>query len=77
MTLHTSHSCKLPQIFINVRQMEQVSSKWNETYILLCKTIFGGSHPASYPVGTGGSLPGGKASGAWNWPLTSIQYRGQ
>jgi hypothetical protein len=31
-----------------------------------------GSHPASYPVGTGGSFPGGKAAGAWSWPLTSI-----
>jgi hypothetical protein len=24
-----------------------------------------GTHPASYPVGTGGSFPGGKAAGAW------------
>jgi hypothetical protein len=31
-----------------------------------------GAHPASYPMGTGGSLPGGKAAGAWSWPLTSI-----
>jgi hypothetical protein len=23
------------------------------------------------------SFPGGKAAGAWSWPLTSIQYRGQ
>jgi hypothetical protein len=31
-----------------------------------------GAHPISYPMGTGGSFPGGKAAGAWSWPLTSI-----
>jgi hypothetical protein len=31
-----------------------------------------GTHSASYPMGTGGSFPGGKADGAWSWPLTSI-----
>jgi hypothetical protein len=36
-----------------------------------------GAHPASYPMGTRGSFPGGKAAGAWSWPLTSIQCRGQ
>jgi hypothetical protein len=36
-----------------------------------------GAHPASYPMGTGSSFPGGKAVGAWSWPLTSIQCRGQ
>jgi hypothetical protein len=30
-----------------------------------------GAHLASHPVGTGGSLPWGKAAGAWNWSLTS------
>jgi hypothetical protein len=25
-----------------------------------------GAHPASYPVGTRGSFPGGKAAGAWS-----------
>jgi len=28
-------------------------------------------HPASYPMGTRGSFPGGKATCAWSWPLTS------
>jgi hypothetical protein len=36
-----------------------------------------GAHPASYPVGTRSSFPGGKAAGAGSWPLTSIQCRGQ
>jgi hypothetical protein len=27
--------------------------------------------PTSYPMGTGGSFPWGKAAGAWSWPLTS------
>jgi hypothetical protein len=31
-----------------------------------------GAHPASCPMGTRGSFPGGKAAGAWSWPLTSI-----
>jgi hypothetical protein len=30
-----------------------------------------GVHPTSYPVGTRGSFPGGKAAGVWSWPLTS------
>jgi hypothetical protein len=34
------------------------------------------AHPASYPTGTGGSFPGGKAAGAWSSPLTSISRRG-
>jgi hypothetical protein len=28
-----------------------------------------GANPASYPMGIRGSLPGGKAAGAWSWPL--------
>jgi hypothetical protein len=36
-----------------------------------------GAHPASYPMGTRGSFPGGKAAGAWSWPLSSISCRGQ
>jgi hypothetical protein len=35
------------------------------------------AHPASYPMGNRGSFPGGKAAGAWSWPLTFIQCRGQ
>jgi hypothetical protein len=31
-----------------------------------------GAHPASYPVDTRGSFLGGKAPGAWSWPLCSI-----
>jgi hypothetical protein len=30
------------------------------------------AHPASYPMGSRGSFPGGKEAGEWNWPLTSI-----
>jgi hypothetical protein len=29
------------------------------------------AHPASYPLGSGGSFLGGKAAEAWSWPLTS------
>jgi hypothetical protein len=31
-----------------------------------------GTHPASYPTGTRVSFPGGKATWAWSWPLTSM-----
>jgi len=31
-----------------------------------------GAHPASYPMGTRGSFPRGKAAGAWRWSLISI-----
>jgi hypothetical protein len=31
-----------------------------------------GAHPASYPMDTRVSFPGGKAARAWSWPLTSI-----
>jgi hypothetical protein len=36
-----------------------------------------GAHPASYPMDTRGSFPGGKAAGAWSWPRTSICCRCQ
>jgi hypothetical protein len=36
-----------------------------------------GAHPASYPVGTGGSFLKDKAIEAWSWPLTSIWCRGK
>jgi hypothetical protein len=35
-----------------------------------------GAHPSSYPMGTRGFLPWGKASGAWSWPIASIYCRG-
>jgi hypothetical protein len=31
-----------------------------------------GAHSASYPMGTRGYFPGGKADGAWSWPLAFI-----
>jgi hypothetical protein len=34
-----------------------------------------GAHPTSYPIGTGGSFPGGKAAGAWSWPPTSAEVK--
>ena len=34
------------------------------------------AHPASYTMGTDRVLTGGKAEGAWRWPLTPIQRLG-
>jgi hypothetical protein len=31
-----------------------------------------GAHPASCPMGTGGSFSRGKAAGAWSWPLQLV-----
>jgi hypothetical protein len=36
------------------------------------RQIVSGIHPASYPMGTGVSILGDKASGTWSWPLTCI-----
>jgi len=35
-----------------------------------------GTLPASYPMGTGGSYPGGKAAGSRSWLLASTYCRG-
>jgi hypothetical protein len=40
-------------------------------------TTASGTHPASYAMGTRSYFSGGKAAGAWSWPLTSIWCRGQ
>jgi hypothetical protein len=45
------------------------SSDWEFSLLPVLQTG-SGVHPTSYPMGTGGSFPGGKAAGAWNWPLT-------
>jgi hypothetical protein len=36
-----------------------------------------GAHPTSYPMGTGGTIPGTEVAGAWSWSLTSIYSQGQ
>jgi hypothetical protein len=36
-----------------------------------------GVNPTSYPMGYGGSFPGGEAAEAWSWQITSSQCRGQ
>jgi hypothetical protein len=50
-------------IFSSTHCSQILNRDWNST--------------APYPMGTGCSFPGGKAAGAWSWPLTSIQCRGQ
>jgi hypothetical protein len=45
--------------------------------LLHCVQSGPAAHPVSYPMGTRGSFPGGKAAGAWSWPHTSIWCRGQ
>jgi len=36
-----------------------------------------GAHPASYPINTKGSFPGGKTTGAWSWSFTFFSFRGK
>jgi hypothetical protein len=39
-------------------------------FSLHCRVHTGcGAHPSTYPMGTRGSLRGGKSAGAWSWPL--------
>jgi len=45
------------RVIVSLRQRVQISS---------------GALPASYPTGTRGSFPGGKATGRWSWSLTFI-----
>jgi hypothetical protein len=42
-----------------------------------CDQNGSGDHPASYPMGTRGFFPGGKAAGAWSWPLASVYCQGE
>jgi hypothetical protein len=50
----------------------QFESRWGQEFSLLHVVETGsGTHPASHPMGIGGNIPGGKAAGAWSWPLTS------
>jgi hypothetical protein len=46
----------------------------------LCVQIGSGAHPASYPMGAGGSFPGGKARpgrAADNTPLSSAEVKNE
>lgn len=50
----------------------------NKRFSLLFSVQTGsGTDPASYPLGSGGSFPDGRAAGAWTLPLTSIYCRSQ
>jgi hypothetical protein len=64
-------SCPLNCIVLN----DEASNRYK---LIIVQLIYyrvqtgSGAHLASYPMGTRGSFPGGKAAGAWSWPLTSI-----
>jgi len=59
---------KLLNDFLNVyKQLPAVAGNFSLHHLVKNGS---GAHPASYPMGTGGSFPGGKAAGAWSWPLT-------
>jgi hypothetical protein len=45
----------------------EFESRYGQEFALLHVVQTGSeAHPASYPMGTGDSLPGGKAAGAWS-----------
>jgi hypothetical protein len=45
----------------------EFESRWGQEFSLFDVAHTGsGAHPASYPKGTGGSFPGGKATGVWS-----------
>jgi len=56
------------------RSSVSIKTRGNDEIFSLhhCAQTGSGAYPASYPMGNRGSFPGGKAAGAWSWPLTSI-----
>jgi hypothetical protein len=74
LTLHFTNITLLPM----PNEGSEFESRWGQELSRLHVVQTGsGAHPTSYPIGTGFSFPGGKAAGAWSWPLTSIHCRGQ
>jgi hypothetical protein len=55
----------------------QISFPAVQDFLLHSAQTNSGAHPASYPVGTKGSLPRAKVAGVWSWPLTSMQCQVQ
>jgi hypothetical protein len=55
----------------------EFESRWGQEFSLLHVVQTGSGVHLTYPMGTGGSFSGDKAAGAWSWPLTSNQCRGQ
>jgi hypothetical protein len=56
----------------------EFESRWGQEFSLLQIAQTGSEvHQTSCPMVTGGSFPGGKAAGAWSWPLASNWSRGQ
>jgi hypothetical protein len=62
---------KATSYWLEDRGSEFESRRFKKCSLLHVVQIGSGVHPTSYPMGTGGSFPGGKAVGAWSWPLTS------
>jgi hypothetical protein len=48
---------------------------WKDLSFLHSIQTDSGGHPASYPIGFGGSFPRGKATRAWSWPFTPSNVR--
>jgi len=63
-----------------LRSLGDKTTRWTDTAQWICCAFFqtgSGAHTASYQMGTEGFFPEAKATGAWSWPLTSFQRRGQ
>jgi hypothetical protein len=56
---------------------QRFDSRQEQGFCLLSVQTGSWAHPTSYLMGNGGDFPGGKAAGAWIWPLTSIKCRGK
>jgi hypothetical protein len=52
-------------------QREFDSRRGLAIFLFSCVQNGSGAHPAFYPMDIWGDFPGGKATGAWSWPLTS------
>jgi hypothetical protein len=82
----TAKLCLLPASCWCLAWLTCEPRQWKQHVPLRCQLTFNGlqdfslphsiqtgsgAHPASYPRGVRGPFPGGKATGAWSWPLTS------
>jgi len=58
--------------FYKLRRLQILIHTYIHTYVHTLRHCVQ-THPASNPMGNGGSFSGGKAVGTWSWPFTSIQ----
>jgi hypothetical protein len=67
---HSNARRQRTQHGFTLKERKKGTQEWK---VFKCSQTGSGAYRASYPMGTGGSFSGSKATGARSWPLTSIQ----